>query len=73
VGGGRSALERLMGETRTKGYSFQMEILVRAQRGGLKVEELPIVFVDRLFGQSKLEANEIFLYAKGLIQLFFED
>lgn len=61
-----------MGQTRTRGYSFQMEILVRAQRAGLRVEELPIVFVDRLFGQSKLEANEILLYVKGLMQLFFE-
>lgn len=58
--------------TITKGYAFQMEILVRAKRLDLKIEEIPIVFVDRLFGKSKLGSNEIFLYLKGVAQLFFE-
>ncbi len=34
----RDVLERLMEQTKTKGYSFQMEILVRAKRMGLKIE-----------------------------------
>lgn len=58
--------------TTTKGYAFQMEILVRAKRLGYKIEEVPIVFVDRLFGESKLGTNEIVLYLKGCAQLFFE-
>ena len=58
--------------TTTKGYAFQMEILVRAKRLGCKIEEVPIVFVDRLFGESKLGTNEIVLYLKGIAQLFFE-
>ena len=58
--------------TTTKGYAFQMEILVRAKRLGYKIEEVPIVFVDRLFGESKLGTNEIILYLKGIAQLFFE-
>jgi dolichol-phosphate mannosyltransferase len=33
--------------------------------------EVGITFVDRLFGESKLGANEILLYLKGLIKLFF--
>jgi dolichol-phosphate mannosyltransferase len=49
-----------------------MEILVRAKRLGCKIEEVPIVFVDRLFGESKLGTNEIVLYLKGIAQLFFE-
>lgn len=59
--------------TKTKGYSFQMEILVRAMRRKLKVEELPIVFVDRLFGESKLGANEVLIYLRGVLQLFLEE
>jgi dolichol-phosphate mannosyltransferase len=55
------------------GYSFQMEILVRAVRWNLKLEELPIVFVDRLFGESKLGANEVFIYLRGVLQLFLEE
>ena len=58
--------------TKTKGYAFQMEILVRAKRMDLKIEEVPIVFVDRLFGSSKLGKNEIILYLKGVAELFFE-
>jgi dolichol-phosphate mannosyltransferase len=49
-----------------------MEILVRAKRLGLKIEEVPIVFIDRLFGKSKLGPNEIFIYLKGIVQLFLE-
>lgn len=56
-----------MASTKTKGYSFQMEILVRATRKKMKVEEVPIVFVDRLFGESKLAPNEVLIYLKGVL------
>ena len=56
-----------MEKTTTKGYAFQMEILVRARRMNLKIEEVPIVFVDRLFGSSKLGKNEIVIYLKGVV------
>jgi dolichol-phosphate mannosyltransferase len=62
-----------MASTKTKGYSFQMEILVRATRRKLRVEEVPIVFVDRLFGVSKLGANEVLIYLRGVLQLFLEE
>ena len=62
-----------MSMTKTSGYAFQMEIMVRAKRMGLEVVEVPIVFVDRLFGSSKLGPKEIFIYLKGLKQLFFEE
>ncbi|KAH0483480.1 MAG: hypothetical protein KVP17_004133 [Porospora cf. gigantea B] len=55
----------------TKGYTFQMEILVRASRLGLKIEQVPIVFVDRLYGESKLGGQEFINYAMGLLQLFW--
>jgi dolichol-phosphate mannosyltransferase len=58
--------------TKTKGYSFQMEILVRAMRRKLKVVEMPIIFVDRLFGESKLGAGEVVIYLRGVAQLFLE-
>ena len=48
-----------------------MEILARASRKGYTVREVPIVFVDRLFGESKLGKAEIVLYLKGLVHLFF--
>lgn len=36
------------------GYSFLIEMLFRAQQRGVRVAEVPITFVERLKGQSKL-------------------
>ncbi len=39
---------------------------------GFSIQEVPIVFVDRLFGESKLGANEIVSYLRGLWDVFVE-
>lgn len=49
---------------------FQMEMIVRARRKNYTIGEVPIVFVDRIFGESKLGAQEILEYLKGLAVLF---
>lgn len=67
----RSAIEQILPTIQSKGYAFQMEILCRANKLGFLIGEVPITFVDRIYGESKLGANEIFMYLKGLIQLFF--
>lgn len=36
------------------GYAFQIELTYRALRKGFRVAEIPIVFVDRRVGQSKM-------------------
>jgi dolichol-phosphate mannosyltransferase len=36
------------------GYAFQIELTYRAARRGFKVRELPITFVDRRVGKSKM-------------------
>jgi dolichol-phosphate mannosyltransferase len=36
------------------------------------IAEIPIVFVDRLYGESKLGPNEIVSYLKGLWALFMD-
>lgn len=66
----RSAIELILPQIQSKGYAFQMEILVRAHNAGIKIGEVPISFVDRIYGESKLGANEIVMYLKGLLQLF---
>lgn len=43
-----------------------MEVLVRAQSLDYTIEEVPITFVDRLYGESKLGEAEIVGYLKGL-------
>lgn len=47
-----------------------MEMIVRAKTSKLKVGEVPITFVDRLYGDSKLGGSEIISYAKGIWSLF---
>lgn len=47
-----------------------MEMLVRARQQNYTIGEVPISFVDRLYGQSKLSGNEIFQFAKNLLYLF---
>lgn len=36
------------------GYAFQMEVAVRARACGYTIGEVPITFVDRVYGESKL-------------------
>ena len=63
-------LRHIIAETVSKGYVFQMEMMVRARALGYSVGEVPITFVDRIFGDSKLGANEVVSYAKGVWTLF---
>jgi dolichol-phosphate mannosyltransferase len=39
---------------RSDGYAFQIEITFKAWRKGFKIREIPILFVDRLAGESKM-------------------
>jgi len=51
----RQALERLdLGHVQASGYSFQIEMTYRCFQQGMRVVEVPIVFVDRQIGQSKM-------------------
>jgi dolichol-phosphate mannosyltransferase len=38
----------------SNGYSFQIEMSFRAKRKGFKIREIPILFVDRTDGESKM-------------------
>lgn len=49
-----------------------MEIITRAQYMGYTIEEVPITFVDRIFGESKLGPGEILSYMKGLLDIFID-
>ena len=48
-----------------------MEIIVRAHEMNYSIGEVPIVFVDRLYGESKMGINEIFQYLKVLDMFYF--
>jgi dolichol-phosphate mannosyltransferase len=41
-------------KVRSNGYSFQIEMSFRAWKKGFRLKEIPIVFTDRVEGQSKM-------------------
>jgi len=43
---------------RSRGYSFQEEILWHLKRAGARFGETPIIFVDRQRGTSKIDSRE---------------
>lgn len=66
----KDVLKHLVESCHSKGYVFQMEMIVRARQDGFKIAEVPITFLDRVYGESKLGGNEIIGFAKGLLKLF---
>lgn len=51
----RAVLETIdLDAIRTRGYAFQIETAYRANRAGFRVTEVPITFVDRKAGRSKM-------------------
>jgi dolichol-phosphate mannosyltransferase len=54
----RRALEAIdLDSVRAEGYVFQIEVTYRALLAGFRVREVPIVFVDRTAGTSKMSAR----------------
>jgi dolichol-phosphate mannosyltransferase len=54
----RAVLEALpLDEIHSKGYAFQIETTYRAVRSGFTVREVPILFVDRVEGGSKMNRS----------------
>ena len=54
----RRVLEAIdLSQVRSNGYAFQIEMSVRAWRKGFTLKEIPIVFVDRTEGQSKMNQS----------------
>jgi glycosyltransferase involved in cell wall biosynthesis len=58
--------------TRAEGYGFLVELLFRCQRLGARIVEVPIVFVDRRAGRSKLSKRIIVESALLCFRLFGE-
>jgi dolichol-phosphate mannosyltransferase len=55
----------------SNGYSFLIEILFRAVRHHLRISEVPILFIDRRFGKSKISTIEIFKTISTMLRLRF--
>jgi len=44
----------------SSGYSFLIEMLYLVERRGWRVGEVPIIYEDRMAGQTKISRNEVF-------------
>jgi dolichol-phosphate mannosyltransferase len=54
----RQVLEAIdLGAISSRGYAFQIETTYRALRAGFRVVEVPIAFVDRRVGRSKMRSE----------------
>ena len=51
----------------SNGYSFQIETTYRALRQGMQVAEVPIVFVDRRAGESKMSRR---IFAEAVVMVW---
>jgi dolichol-phosphate mannosyltransferase len=51
----RSTLEQLhFDDLQLRGYGFQIEVIYQVEHRGLRVQEVPIIFVERAAGSSKM-------------------
>ncbi|MFH0952467.1 MAG: polyprenol monophosphomannose synthase [Patescibacteria group bacterium] len=58
-----------MDKIRSEGYSFLIEMLWRCQWQKLSIHEIPITFINRTRGKSKISSQEIWLAVKTILRL----
>ncbi len=66
----KDVLQNAITKVQSKGYVFQMELIVLAKSMGYTVGEVPISFVDRVYGDSKMSGDEIIQYVTGVLSLW---
>jgi len=66
----KDMLQEVITKVQSKGYVFQMELIVLAKSMGYSIAEVPISFVDRVYGDSKLSEDEITQYVTGVLSLW---
>ena len=72
VGFKREALESIdLKSILFNGYAFQIELKFKAFKNNYKIKEIPIIFKDRIYGDSKMSGSIIFEAIFGLIKLKF--
>lgn len=68
----REALESLdLDKIRSNGYCFQIEMSFFVWRAGLRIMEIPIIFIDRQEGSSKMSRKIVYEAIWGVWRLFF--
>ena len=66
----RKVLETIeLDKIRFKGYAFQIEMKFTASMLGFKVVEVPIIFTNRVLGESKMNSGIFSEAVFGVIKL----
>lgn len=66
----RTVLEAInLSTVKSNGYSFQVEMTFRAHITGFRIVEVPIIFMERRAGQSKMSKREIWESTKMPLRL----
>lgn len=66
----RSVLETIeLDNIRFKGYAFQIEMKFKSYKWGFKIVEVPIIFVNRVLGTSKMSSGIFGEAVFGVIKL----
>jgi len=58
----RRAVETIATQATAVGYEFEIEAALLARKHQMSIEEVPITFVDRRKGETKLKTREIFRF-----------
>ena len=53
-------------ESTCEGYAFQIDMTIRAEKVGLSILEIPIIFVERESGSSKMNTKIIMRLEKSM-------
>lgn len=70
VGYQRKVLEKIdLNRIKFKGYGFQIEMKYKAWKNGFRLIEVPIIFTNRVAGESKISANIMGEAVFGILML----
>lgn len=58
-----------LSSVKSDGYAFQVEMTLKSQKSGLKICEIPIAFIDREAGTTKLGRREMWRFLTSIIRL----
>ncbi len=68
----RTVLETIsLDDLRSEGYAFQIEMAYKTYKAGFHIQEVPIVFVDRRVGQSKMSSKIVVEAVLGVWRMRF--
>lgn len=59
-------------EINSNGYAFQEELLYKTQKANFTIKEIPVTFIDRMEGKSKLSKKDIIEFFLIIFKLRFK-